>query len=84
MTIQEYLKKRPYFAWYIKDIKKLSDEACLEAILNYGDWKDVQAAIKILGMKKAADIFKRKSKGKRSNYFPEIKNYFKIYFSKHA
>lgn len=38
MLVQDIIMKKPYLAWYVSDPKKLSDEATLEHILNYGDW----------------------------------------------
>lgn len=85
--IQKFMKKRKYLVWYVKDVTKLSDESIVEAVLNYGDWDDVQEMIKIMGIKKVAKIFRAKSKpGKwgRTNYRSEIKNYFGLYFNKYA
>lgn len=84
MTIHEFIKKRPYLIWYVKNLDKLSEESIVEHVLNYGDWDDVQEMIKILGIKKTAKIFRVKSRQKRSNYRPEIKNYFQLYFNKYA
>lgn len=84
MTIHEFIKKRPYLIWYVKNLDKLSEESIVEHVLNYGDWDDVQEMIKILGMEKTAKIFRAKSQQKRSNYRPEIKNYFQLYFNKYA
>ena len=84
MSIKEFVKNKPYLFWYIKDPENLSADAIVEAVLNYGDWEDVQSVIQIFGMEKTASIFKEKSEQKRSNYKPKIKNYFKLYFDKHA
>ncbi|HLD30749.1 MAG TPA: hypothetical protein VJB41_00920 [Patescibacteria group bacterium] len=84
MTINNFIKKRPYLVWYTKNYDKLSEEAIVEAVLNYGDFKDVKKMIAILGIKKTAMIFRKQSKRKRCNYFPEIKNYFQLYFDKYA
>jgi hypothetical protein len=84
MTINDFIKKRPHLIWYTKDYDKLSPEAIVEAVLNYGDWDDVKKVIKILGIKKTASIFRKKSKQKRCNYRPEVKNYFRLYFKKYA
>jgi len=84
MIIHQFIKKRPYLVWYVKDLNKLSEESIVEHVLNYGDWDDVQKMIKILGIKKVAEIFWTKSKQKRCNYRPEIKNYFHFYFNKYA
>lgn len=84
MTIQQFIKKRKYLVWYVKNPEKLNNEAIVEAVLNYGDWDDVQEMIRILGIKKTAVIFREKSKQKRCNYLPDIKNYFTLYFNKYA
>ena len=84
MTIKEFIKKRKYLVWYVKNPEKLNNEAIVEAILNYGDWDDVQKMIKILNIQKVAKIFRSKIKEKRCNYFPDIKNYFNLYFNKYA
>lgn len=87
MTIQTFIKQRPYLFWSTKNLDHLSHEAIVEAILNYGDWDDFQKLIKILGIKKVAEIFWKKSKFSkigRTNYRPEVINYFNLYFSKYA
>ena len=87
MTLTEFIKERPYLIWWTKNYDGLGPEPIVEATLNYGDWKDVQTLIGILGMKETARIFREKSKGDifgRQNYRPEIKNYFSLYFQKHA
>ena len=84
MTIHQFIKKRPYLVWYVKDFDRLSEESIVEHVLNYGDWDDVQEMIKILGIKKIAKIFRIKSDQPRSNYRREIKNYFQLYFNKYA
>jgi len=87
MTIHQFIKKRPHLVWYVKDLGKLDEASIVEHVLNYGDWDDVQTMIKILGMQKTADIFRRKSipsKVGRQNYRPEIIRYFNLYFNKHS
>ena len=87
MTIQEFIKKRPHLVWYTKNYKELTAESIVEATLNYGDWDDVQTLIKILGIKKTAEIFRKNSKPSkmgRQNYDSKIINYFSLYFNKYA
>lgn len=87
MTIHDFIKKRKHLIWYVKDVTKLDEASIVEAVLNYGDWDDVQTLIKILGMNRVARIFREKStpdKFGRQNYRPEIKHYFQLYFQKHA
>lgn len=87
MTLYDYIKKRPYLIWWVKNYKRLGAEPIVEATLNYGDWDDVQTLIKILGIKRVAKIFRAKSPPSemgRTNYFPEVVNYFNYYFDKYA
>lgn len=87
MKAQEFIKKRPYLVWSTRNYKELSDAAIVEAVLNYGNWDDVQKLIKIMGVKNVAKIFREKSKPDkfgRQNYRPEIKHYFNLFFNKYA
>lgn len=87
MTIHDFIKKRPYLVWWVKEYDKLNAAAIVEATLNYGDWNDVQTLIKILGLTKVAKIFHEQSKSSklgRQNYSAKTKNYFTLYFKAHA
>lgn len=87
MTMHEFIKKRKYLIWWVKDYDKLNAASIVEATLNYGDWDDVQTLIKILGMKRIARIFREKSKPSkmgRQNYDMKTKLFFTRYFNKYA
>lgn len=84
MTIHEFIKKRPYLIWYVRDFDALSEEAIVESVLNYGDFDDVKEMIAILGIQKTARIFRTRASRERCNYRPEIKHYFTLYFQKYA
>ncbi|MFA6393714.1 MAG: hypothetical protein WCW25_02485 [Patescibacteria group bacterium] len=84
MTRKEFIKKRKVLFWYIKNPENISDEVLVEFILNYGNWDDVKKLFKILGIKKSAEVFKGQAYKPRSNYRPEVKNYFKHYFARYA
>lgn len=82
--IIKFIKDRPHLIWYVKNYDKLSDESIVEHTLNYGNWDDVQELFKIIGVKKAARIFKKQAAQKRCNYHDKSKNLFSLYFKKHA
>ncbi len=85
--LQQFITERKYLVWWVKDPGKLGPESIVEATLNYGNWKDVQKLIQIIGIEQAAAIFRENSKPSamgRQNYRPEIKQYFNLYFQKHA
>ncbi|MFA6047426.1 MAG: hypothetical protein WCV59_01710 [Parcubacteria group bacterium] len=86
MTREQFIKKRKYLFWYVKHPEKVNDEALVEAVLNLGNWDDVQKLFKLLGIKKVAKVFKKETSPKRMriNYRPEVKNFFSLYFKRHA
>lgn len=84
MTINDFIRKRPYLVWDTKNYEHLSKEAIVESVLNNGDFDDVKEMFSILGIKKTADIFRKSIRCRRNNYRPEIKNYFRLYFNKYA
>ena len=83
-ALYDFISKRKHLIWYVKDYRALNEEAIVEATLNYGNWDDVQKLIKILGMEKAAHIFRKQANRPRKNYRPEVLHYFSLYFNKYA
>lgn len=83
-NIKDFIRERPYLVWSTNNHDALSEGAILEAILNYGNFKDVQTLFSLLGIKKSATIFNKQIKQKRVNYSPKIRNYFTLYFKKYA
>jgi len=81
MTVQSLIKSKPYLCWYVKDKAKLSDSAVVEAVLNYGDWGDINKMLKILGTKRVTGIFHKQISRNRCNYNQAMKDYFPLYFS---
>ncbi len=84
--LKEFIEKRKYFFWWVKDPQNLGKESVVEATLNYGNWDDVQELIYIMGIEKVARIFRERSKESsvgRQNYDKKTKNYFNLYFNEH-
>ena len=84
MDIHQFIRERPYLIWYTKNYDGLDDASVVEATLNYGDWDDVQLLIKILGIKRVAEVFREYSSRPRSNYDKKVAHYFNLYFARHA
>jgi len=83
---EKFILKRKYLFWYVKDPTKVDDASLVEAVLNLGNWDDVQELIKLLGIKKVSDIFKDSTSPDRfrTNYGKKTTNYFNLYFEKYA
>ncbi len=84
VKLNNFIKKRPYLIWYVKDYDALDEVSIVEHTLNYGNWDDVQKMIKLLGIKKTAEIFREHAFRKRTNYGKRARNYFNLYFNKYA
>ncbi|HLD38012.1 MAG TPA: hypothetical protein VJA20_01070, partial [Candidatus Nanoarchaeia archaeon] len=82
--LKKFMRERKYLVWYVKDPENSSVESIVEHTLNYGDWDDVQKLIKIIGIKKMAEVFRKQTSSFRTNYRPEVSNYFRLYFNKYT
>ena len=76
--------KKPYLAWYVKDVKNISIESMLEHIFNYGDWEDYLKAEEALGINNTRSIFDNLKNKARSNLRIKTINYFEKYYQKYA
>lgn len=86
IKIEEYIQKCNELFWWVPEDKKknLSNDAIVETILNYGTEEQVKELFNILSVERVAEIFKKKTNNKRSNYFPIVENYYNLYFSKYV
>jgi len=84
--IKEYIKENRSLFWWIKDSEKenVSIELLVETILNYGNEKSIKRLFELVGIKRVASIFYKQTSRKRSNYYPQTINFFKLYFEKNA
>ena len=84
--MKRFIKKRHYLWWSVPEDKKenLKPEAVVEALLNYGDIKDIKELFDLMGIGPVAAIFMRQIAGPRPNYKPQTINFFRQYFQRHA
>lgn len=78
------IKNKPYLAWDVGDVDKLSSLSVMEHVLGYGDWEDFINFEKIFGTKEARVMFEGLKSKKRVNLNPQTINYFSSYFNKYA
>jgi hypothetical protein len=81
-----FIDEKKYLFWWIKeeDRKKISRELLIEAVLNYGNEKDVKRLFDLIGINNVAKIFFKQIARNRNNYLPRTIHYFTLYFRKHA
>ena len=83
-AIHDFIVARKHLVWYAKDHRALNEEAIVEATLNYGNWDDVQELIRVLGIKRVAEIFRANAFRQRTNYRRQVRHYFNLYFNKYV
>jgi hypothetical protein len=84
--IKDFIRNHSSLFWYIPEDKKqdISLDILVEFILNYGSMDDIKNLFKILGTKETAEIFFKAEGRRKLNYFPELYNFFSLYFRKYA
>ncbi len=85
-AVKAFIQKHSNLFWYIPEDKKedISEDVLVEFILNYGTLDDVTELFRIMGIHKVAQVFFSATGRKKLNYYPEIYNYFSLFFNKHA
>ena len=84
--IKAFIRKHSSLFWYIPEDKKedISEDILVEFILNYGSLEDVKELFRIMGIKETAKVFYQAEGRKKLNYYPEVYNFFDLYFKKYA
>ena len=84
--IKTFIRQHSSLFWYTPEDKKeeISEELLLETILNYGTLESVKKLFELIGFEKAFKVFKAQINNKRNNYFLPVKNFFVLYFKRHA
>ena len=83
--IKAFIRQHNSLFWYIPEDKKedISPDILVEFILNYGSLEDIKTLFRLMGKAEIAKIFFNAKGRRKLNYFPEVYNYFSLYFKKH-
>jgi hypothetical protein len=84
--IKSFINKHAHLFWYTPANKKehISDELLVETILNYGTLDDFKELKSLMGLNNLASTFYNLTGRKKMNIYPEIYNFFDLYFRRHA
>ena len=84
--LKNFIRENGYLFWYTPEDKgeNVTDELLVETMLNYGNLDQIQNLFNLMGMSNVAQIFRNMTERKKMNYFPEIWNYFNLYFDKYV
>ena len=84
MDFRDIIRNNPGLIWYSKNYDGFDEESVVEAVLNYGNWDEFIELKKTLGTEKLAEIFRVNAFRERTNYRDDVRQYFTLYFDKHA
>ncbi len=81
-----FIKTNSKLFWHIPEDKKteISDELLIEFISNYGNHKSIKELFELFDINYVAKIFYKGASQNRTNYFPQVINYFSLYFKKYC
>ena len=84
--VKKFIDDHQHLFWYSPAPKSdtVSDELLVETILNYGTLGEIHDLFEAVGLQKVASIFWGMTGRKELNFFPEIHNYFSLYFKKYV
>lgn len=85
-AVKDYIKKHRELFWYSPDERSetVSDELLVETIINYGTLRDIEELFHVMGLENVAAIFRQMTGRKAFNIYPELRNYFELYFNKYV
>jgi hypothetical protein len=85
-VVKDYIRKHQALFWYSPGEKDntVSDELLVETIINYGTLEDIRELFRVMGLENVASIFRRMTGRKALNIYPELRNYFDLYFNKYV
>lgn len=87
--LKTLIRKNADLFWYIADDKKedLPLEIVVEFFLNYAQQEDVKKLFEVVGIKKVAEVFDHItsiSERRTNNILPINRNFYSLYFKRHA
>ncbi len=65
-------------------VQQVGDESVVETVLNYGTEAETKGLFDLYGRDYVAKIFREKVSVQRTNYLQLTKNFFTLYFERHA
>lgn len=81
------MKAKSYLGWFMnnpQDPKDSPIEIAVECVLSDGTWDDIQTLIKIIGIKKTANLFRENINKWRPYFRPIDINYLTLYFNEYS
>ena len=85
--VKAFIRKNAWLFWYTpeKEKENISHELLVEHTLKYGNALMIKELFDLLGLNYVAEIFRKQTApGSRLDYSKPTKNFFELYFNRHA
>ena len=85
-AVKDFIREHADLFWYSPEDKTetVSDELLVEMVLNYGNLETVRSLFQTFGLQNTASIFRQMKGRKKMNFYPEVWNYFNLFFNKYV
>jgi len=84
--LKNYIDRHQSLFWYTpkEKLHNISQAFLVETILNYGTLDEVKELFALMGTQNVAQVFRAAHGRMIGNYFPEIYNFFTLFFNRYA
>lgn len=84
--MKDFIRQHQALFWYSPEDKTetVTDELLVETIINYGTLENIHELFEVMGLKETATVFRQMTGRKALNFYPEIRNFFELYFDKYV
>jgi hypothetical protein len=85
-AVKNFIREHQHLFWYSPEDKTetVTDELLVETIINYGTLENIHKLFEVFGLQKTATVFRQMTERKALNFYPELRNFFELYFDKYA
>jgi len=85
-AVKDFIREHQSLFWYSPEDKTetVTDELLVETIINYGSLENIHNLFEVFGLQETATVFRQMTGRKSMNIYPELRNYFDLYFDKYV
>ena len=85
-ALKNFIRENGTLFWYSPEDKgeTVTDELLVETMLNFGSLEQIKELFTLINIQTVAEIFRNMTGRKKLNYYPEVWNYFNLFFNKYV
>jgi len=85
-AVKDFIREHQALFWYSPEDKTetVTDELLVETMINYGSLDNIHKLFEVFGLQETATLFRQMTGRKSMNIYPELRNFFELYFDKYV